>query len=148
MKKITAIILATLACVMILSSCALVTPKPLDLADKYDKAGYTVSITVDNENIVEFLENAFDIDPDEPELVLAFADVDQIVNVVSTASKNPPSGFFVYYSDANSAKKDAEAIESYISAEENEEAFDGLVVYRQGKLVFFGMSDCWYEIFK
>lgn len=135
MKKITAIILVTLACVLMLSSCALVTPGALELAEKYDAAGYSVELIVDDDEIEDELTVEM-----RPEFAEAIVEV--------TSSDKKISGAYIYYNNTDSAKAAVEAIEALMANEETADEYADVYVTRQGKLVFFGMEDCWKAMFK
>ena len=139
MKKIIAIILVTVACVMALSSCSLNTPKPLDLTEKLDEAGYYVEIIVDKDTIKRSYGEDLELRPEYMEEVITVVSYDD--------EENPKAGVFVYYSNAESAKAAVAHMEDLKNNEETAEQYADISVNRQGKLVFIGNEEFWNAAF-
>ena len=61
MKKVLALGMVVVSCVMALSSCSSVfTKDPLDLARKFDEDDYLVKVAIDDEDIADFADE-FDL---------------------------------------------------------------------------------------
>ena len=177
MKKIIAVILVTLACIMTLSSCALTTPDPLTLADTYDAEKCVVSIMFEDKVLAVSAAEVLKTKSIVPEIDASA--VSHLVTVQLKGSEADPINYFYYFSSASDAKNAVEALYKfkdavYIAAKEEAEAeakakaeeqaqkdgkegpvevkpedivvvdpYSDYVVIRQGKLVYFGIEECW-----
>ena len=140
MKKIIAIILVTLACVMTLASCTLTAPDAVKLAEKLDDAGYEVVLTVDKDAI----------DKSGITLEARSEYIEQILTVVSADEEDPKSGMFIYYSNTESAKAAVDVFARLLVEAEDYESDEVIsqVVKSKGKIVYIGDEECWNEAFK
>ena len=139
MKKLISLLLTSLICVAVLSSCADTNNSPLELAKFFDKKGYDVEVHVDDTDLKDFLHR-LDIDSNGIYCIVYALPDDYADN-----EDYDKVGGFIYCKNEDFAKK----LEKSLEIHQLENSFfmeAGGIIERDGKLVFIGGRDAWEEL--
>ena len=146
MKKFAAIILVTLACVMALTSCALTTPDPLTLADKYDTAKCNVTLKFEDAFLAAYGADILKVETIAPKIDAS--KIKQMIVVQLEESEVAPVSYFYYFASNGDAKNAADALYTFkadlaASTKIEVNPYQNYIIVRQGNMVFFGTQECW-----
>ena len=134
MKKIISLALVFTFCLLALISCTKIEKDPMDLVKNLRKNGYSISMSVDDEDLEGFAE-WMDVNVDEKDVICVIvayeADEDE------DEDEDPEPGYFVYCKN----KKTAKALLADIEEAMDEGDDDESIIVRKGKVVYYGPED-------
>ena len=147
MKRIIAVVLAMLACVVVFSSCfggGKNQNDPIKLAQAFDDEDYTVGLMVDESQITEIADE-FEVSSKGIYCILVVSPEEDDDDYYGNDEKSK-AGMFIYCEDSATAKKMQKELTAFSESDEDfKEDIKRPVVERSGKMVFVGSADAWEE---